>query len=612
MVGDKMSVPSLGKDTNSLNLFQMTYKKCESFTELQLSEIKKKGLPKEIADELIQIYEEGKDNLTNGPIQSGVHSINFLKAYHHKNYDSCIKLLAEMQKPEFWKQDQSQLLQAIEPFRDSLSTLKLLNNDNDGQRISKIVSLVSEALAELLHLNPETPSRVLIDKSVADGNKGWILHYHKGRWDACNFPVLARDNLVRVDLDGELDYAAYVRRDPSRLSLVTSQKVFAELDVKHTEETCEIMDMIALMPCSQKFDLFKILAKQKGYKAEVTIRVCFYNGLKFMANQTNLEYINVDIDLYTLEIQNSYGNPFEHPSNTPLSPVRIALVNKLLPIVERNKKDWILQYVQSFPNNLILEWNHVPASDYDWAMSEYTFYKDLAKDPVANAQMICWIAEQTNLSVSEKELQEYATQEELTQLKEKGEADLSAETIIKVMSGQAQNVFKEAVAEQVRASSQTMAPQIIAQDQVAAQRILEPKESGKQEKKSSRGSNNNANPVKKSSESIVPVNEKALLAQKLSELDISYADSAKVTSVFQGNPLSLKEFIRVAMAIIGKEMKQDSSAQQCQKGAHPSLHFITKDKKGSGATFIIPHGKQKGNEIGIVSQKRTFKKLLNF
>lgn len=603
---------------NRLNLLQANIlskpinQNLKDFLNKPLSLIRIEGIPQPIAG-FLQASIQG--------FQQRLKSISTTLGHgYYTSYQNCIELVNAMQTPVFWSQKPSTFLEAIKSFQvffDSSTDLEGSKTPQEVmQLVEKLVSLVAEAYADSQKLNSATDQWTLVRKQKPNGDEGWFLYVSKGQWNGRYFWILKSEpyESIPLDLSENRNCAALFERTKNEISFITSKKVLATIRFYPDEKVREVFEYAASRYLSKNFtgkqamQDFKSLLSKRNIEPNLFISLILYNGSPLGNDKPNCISLNCLIDFNTHKIIHHSGEAFDPSWNT------------LLRIVEINKKDWIEQYTQLFPVDarVVCDFPKSPVSRYDWTFCDFLLCKELAENPLVNAEMICWIAEQKELEISVDDLKKHGKPEEVVAFEKEGEVDLSPETLIKVMQDQAKSQLESAVREELSA---TLAPKVIEEDKQAQLRVegeIRGKK-GKEEEEDSSPisnnnnaiSNNNNNSIAQKKTPIKPANNLEILAQKLSELNLSPKDASNVESVFKGNPLEAKKFNKLVKAVIEAQMAEGTSASQKGRGSHATVHF--KGARGkTGLTLRAGHGSQKGNTADISSQKKTLKNALGF
>ena len=246
----------------------------------------------------------------------------------------------------------------------------------------------------------------------------------------------------------------------------------------------------------------------------------------------------------------------------------------------------------------------IPQTAKEWKNYEYRLLLELGKEAKNEPETILSLAESLGVEISEKEFDQFASQEEKMELKEKkGEVNLTSETLIRVMQDQAMNSYKELKLleekEELKLLKETV-PQKVEEDtqNIETPQFVKTANKTKKlkkelKKKEFKSSNNNNSPEQK--------NKMSALTSK---------EQKKIDAVKEGHAMPSNEFNKLALKILKKKLgAQIASIKQNQKGSHPALHFVKSDGTGSGLTLQVKHG-SKDVVPKIQHQKRTIKDIL--
>ncbi len=226
---------------------------------------------------------------------------------------------------------------------------------------------------------------------------------------------------------------------------------------------------------------------------------------------------------------------------------------------------------------------------------------DLSKKPEQNRELIEFLYEDLDPTLTLEEFEKIASGEELRELSE-GELELTPKLMSQILINDALKDCKAATIAPSESnnnvSSSSAVPSIkdevmhkdkIAQVQAFAKYAKKEKKSSKKEKK-------------------LPVKEVSSTTAPTKQFKMTSDEKEKVKSVMQGNPMRSKDFNKFYAKLLKRKMEE--SKQTVKKGSHIKLHLEKTDGSSTGFTLVRKHGKK--DNVGFIgSQKRSLKDLFD-
>jgi hypothetical protein len=528
-----------------------------------------------------------------------------------------IPFLKDYAFPSFWKNAENQriwlaIIEALmlaESSRYLLQHFPLKGHSALEEQFlcaaNKLKSFLAEALACQSGLHPELKPWTIIQENKKDTIHAWFIYYLAGSWNGTYFIHGINEKYSScVSLNPAGSQAVYfVKTSADVLELLDSKTIFSTCFFDPVQPST--IEMSQRFPAQnlnepqqkQQVQEIKQYLSNLGEKAPpLTLSLTFYERAPIWGDDKEpnfREFVALldpnNLTILACNIKSAHS-------------ITQSQMKNLLKLIEVNKEKWVEGYFSTFPFLSSFECLF-PNSPYDWAFTECLLYSTLKQDVVKHAELICWLAENQEVELTEEAIQKHASEEEKTALKQSDEVELSPETLVKIMHEQATTEMREAFEKEKASESEspTISPQLIEEDKQAAQRI-EPKKKGKDVEKITpkTTSEKKSSPPQK-------YDEKQLLQDKLNTMKIGPKEQQKVKRVFSGQ--SVKDFNDLVIALAQVEMKANPS-QEGRRGSHHSVRFRRSGGK-TGQTLWHPHGKQKGNEVSVHSQKKTLKNILN-
>ncbi len=226
---------------------------------------------------------------------------------------------------------------------------------------------------------------------------------------------------------------------------------------------------------------------------------------------------------------------------------------------------------------------------------------DLSKEPEKNVELIEFLFDDLDPTLTVEEFEKIVSQEELHELS-KGELEPTPKLMSQILINDALKEYKAATLiappeSNNNVNSSTAAPaikgEVMQKDKVAQAQVFS--QYAKKEKTSSK----NKQPL--------PTKATPSTTASAKQFKLTPDEKEKVKSVMQGNPMRSKDFNKFYVKILKRKMEE--SKQSVKKdGSHIKLHIEKTDGSSTGFTLVRKHGK-KDNVGSIKSQKRSLKDL---
>jgi hypothetical protein len=571
--------------------------------ESSFSEVQKKGLPQGSCEQL-EIYFKGlRDALNKLPLE-GSQAIMMSEVVRTLND---VNFLKNLGNPSFWNSDHQDLwlstidsLIIIESSRYIVLTFTGRSREEDQlfSAVEKLKSLLSEAIANQSGLDPTSQPWTIIQKKEKDTISGWFVYHLANQWNIQSFALGATERHSRITRLTDTQVIYFENPTSTVIQLLDSKTIFASCSFDPFHASTAIIDKTFaaqivnpfLTPEKRITGIKQFVANLKEKAPPLTLSLIFYAGAPIWGGENpNTVEFKASLDSRDLKVLSYEIDPRQNLNDFNL--------RHFLALIEVNKEKWVDDYLSKYPLTCTFECSF-PNSRYDWAFTECLLYKTLKEDPVKHAELICWLAENQELELTEEDLQKHASEEEKAALGQSQEVELSPKTLVNIIYDRVSLEMGQALAEEKSSANSTINVQLRQEDKHAAHRL----ESTKEKKKDTRILPKNKVDQKK-------YDGKQHLNQQLDDLHVGNKEQEKIKSVFFGQPLAAKEFNKLVIKLVTNETDANLF-QEGRGGSHHSVRFKSFRGGKTGQTLWHPHGKQKDNELSVHSQKRTLKHIL--
>ncbi len=572
------------------------------FTEMPEEKIVKDGLPEKIFQFLEKKCVEGKDS-NKGKVPEAASKL--------------ADMLSLLNSSKFWKTPSKENISKSNTILIGFSALGTLMPDDwcsALQIYQKIKCCIASKLARDLNLSDRSFHVAPIDNPLMPSLKTvCILYRRKNEWypevhhyadnteiDTCCLvqklaePVIDSSGLKMKFLPS-LGQSILLEHD---LSIVSEKRISIGMRVPASLKTAQLYYTFInqvkkykafpasyendLLPFSMSISLYLGIPECDTLKPNNVVFSSFIDPVT-LKRSGELTLADPDMQfLHMIKLEHSVIQNLAIEAENILDDYKGDLAESLL-----TSDNLLINHAICWPKN---EQERRRALDYVLA--------EISKDPEKNADLIEYLFNELDPTLTLQEFEEIASPIEVVEIKDK-HVEATPQLMSKILL---KDAVKECKAGLIESSSpkesnnnnapQTVNAKVKQQDKPTQNRHLEKPskvKGGKKEKKL--------------------VSPKETAAPSKPTFKMTPEEKTIVKSVMEGNPMRQKDFNKFFLKMLQRKMNA-SNLNSGKKGSHTKLHIEKTDGGSTGHTLVRKHGKK--DTVGFIgSQKKSLKELFN-